>query len=122
MSSSTGISQKEVMTKGVSLVAAAVAMPEITRLEDRINNLVVLVAQLHLEVGNLKAKLDEKKTVPTREMFLFPSKEIRESVASYLKEKGEAYPSDIADALGIGIKEVLAVISILKEERKVAEV
>jgi len=56
-----------------------------------------------------------------QEVSPVPSDKIKESVSSYLKQKGEAYPSDIADALGISLKEVLAVISILKEEKKVAE-
>ena len=122
MSSAMSLDQKELMTKGVYYVAAAVAMPEITLLEEKINSLFRIVDSLRLEIENIKAKLDKEKIIPTREVFLLPSNEVKESVASYLREKGEAYPSDIADALGMSIKEVFAVISILKEERKVAEV
>ena len=121
MSSATDLDQKELMTKGVSYVAAAVAIPEITLLEDKLNSLARIVDSLRLEIEGIKAKLDKEKIVP-REVVLLPSDEIKESVASYLREKGEAYPSDIADALGMSIKQVLAVISTLKEERKVAEV
>jgi hypothetical protein len=122
MSSATDLDQKELMTKGVSFIAAAVATPEISRLEERINSLVVMVNYLQLQIEEIKTKLDKAKIVPTREVFLLPPDEIKKSVASYLREKGEAYPSDIADSLGISINEVLAVISVLKKERKVAEV
>lgn len=122
MSSASGINQEELMTKGVSLVAAAVALPEITALEERVNALATIVDSLRFEIEAIKARLDKEKIVLTREVVLLPSDEIKQSVASYLRGKGEAYPSDIADALGISIKQVLAVISTLKEERKVAEV
>jgi len=122
MSSATDLGQKELMTKGVSYVAAAVAVPEIARLEDRLNSLAAIVDSLVSEIKDIKAELGKGQEVSIREVIRLPSKEVRESVASYLKKKGEAYPSDIADALGMSIKEVLAVISILKEEQKVAEI
>jgi len=122
MSSTTDLGQKELMTRGVSYVAAAVAMPEITRLEERLDSLARIVDSLRLEIEDIKTKLDADRMIPIREVFPIPSNEHIESVTSYLREKGEAYPSDIADALGMSIREVLAIISILKEERKVAEV
>ena len=110
---SSTLDQRELMTKGVSWVAAAVINPEISELRNRLNTLERIVEKI-------KAQLDKETTFG--EVFLLPSRETQEAITSYLKKVGEAYPSDIADALSISVKEVLAVISILKEEKKVAEV
>lgn len=121
MYSATNPDQKELMAKGVSYVAAAVVLPDLTILNERINSLANIVYSLRLEIEDIKTQLKSEEKTTIREVFPMPSNEIKESVSSYLKQKGEAYPSDIADALGISLKEVLAVISILKEEKKVAE-
>ena len=120
--SSVATAPKELLTKGVSYISAAVIHPELSELQDRVDSLTLTVNSLRLEIADLKAELQKVKRFPTTEVLPLPPEEIQEAVALYLKKRGEAYPSEIADLLGISVKEVLAVISLLKEQGKVAEV
>src|SRR3990170_5617606 len=113
--SSASYYEKETMTKGVSLVAAAIAMPEVIRLEERVNSLEKIVNSLRLQIRNMQAQQAMEKTISVKEIIPPPSIETINAVASCLREKGEAYPSDIADKLGIGLMEVFAAISILRK-------
>jgi len=120
--SSVATASKELLTKGVSYISAAVIYPELSDLQDRVDSLTLTVSSLRLEIADLKAELQKVKRFSTTEVLPLPPKEIQEAIALYLKKTGEAYPSEIADLLGISVKEVLAVISLLKEQGKVAEV
>ena len=122
MSSTIEIDQKEIMAKGVTYVAAAVAMPEIALLVERINSLEFIVRSLIAQIAEMQAELAKRATITIEEKLLPPSNEIKEAVASYLSEKGEAYPSEIANKLGISIREVLSAILVLQKEKKVAEI
>ena len=42
-----------------------------------------------------------------------------DKVSDYLKSHREAYPSEIADFLGVSIKEVMKSIQVLKNQRKI---
>ena len=117
--SSVATAPKELLAKGVSYISAAVMHPELSELQDRVNSLTLIVNSLRLEIANLKAELEKVKSVSATEVLTLPPKEIQEAIALCLKEKGEAYPSEIADILDISVKEVLAVISTLKEQGKV---
>lgn len=121
MSSASEIGQKE-MVKGVTYLAAAVSMPDIVRLENRISSLETTVTSLTVQIAQMQAQLAKKAIFAIEEELPPPSSEIIGAVASYFKDKGEAYPSEIADKLGISVKEVLAAISILQKEKKVGEV
>jgi hypothetical protein len=121
MSSTTDIDQKQ-MSKGVAYVAAAVSMPEIIRLENRVSFLEAIVESLTNQIVHLQAQLSEKVVFAIKEELHPPSSEIIDAVESYFKDKGEAYPSEIADKLGISVKEVVAAICILQKEKKVGEV
>lgn len=46
-------------------------------------------------------------------------KDIIDKVSDYLKNNKEAYPSEIADFLGISIKDVMKSIQILKHQKKI---
>ena len=122
MSSLPTLNEKEIMAKGVSYIAAAAAIPDIADLYQRIIGLHRIVDSLRSDVDYLKREVKDmrERTLP-RQVFPLPSDEIVESVASYLKERREAYPSDIADKLGISIREVMSAISILREAKKVGE-
>jgi hypothetical protein len=121
MSSTTEIDQKEIV-KGVTYFAAAVSMPEIVRLENRLSSLETIVKSLTAQIAYMQAQFSEKAKFAIEEELHPPSSEIIEAVESYFKDKGEAFPSEIADKLGISVKEVLAAICILKKEKKVGEV
>lgn len=121
MSSTVEIDQQQ-MSKGVTYVAAAVSLPEIARLEDRVSILEAMVKSLTTQLMCLQTQLSERIKFATEEELNSPSAEIMQEVESYFKEKGEAYPSEIADELGVSLKEVLAAICILKKEKKVGEV
>lgn len=123
MYSATRQEQKELMAKGVSLIAAAVAHPQLSQLEERINYLENAVDSLRLEIASMKHDVEVGMFRSTAAIDVTepPSSELIDSVASYMKEKGEAYPSDIADALDVSLKEVFAALSSLKEEEKVGE-
>jgi hypothetical protein len=121
MSSVSEIDQKQ-MVKGVTYVAAAVSMPEITSLVERMNHLEAVVASLTIQLEHVQAQLNRKVSPPIQMKLSRPKSEIMIAVASYLKKKGEAYPSEIADELGVSLKEVLAAISVLQKEKKVVEV
>jgi DNA-directed RNA polymerase specialized sigma subunit len=45
-----------------------------------------------------------------------------EEVSKYLREKKEAYPSDIADYLNISEEQVMEALEVLKMQKKVEEV
>jgi hypothetical protein len=122
MSSVAEIDYKENMAKGVTYVAAAVTMPEIEQLRNRIISMEAILNSLIVQIANIQAQLAKKETISVEEILPPPSDEVKEAVASYLREKGEAYPSEIADKLGISIKEVLAALSVFQKEKKVAEV
>ena len=115
--------QEEMMAKGVVYIAAAASVPEIASLYERISSLYSIVDSLRSEIVGIKRQLKDirEKSIPITEEFRLVSQEIVESVASYLREKKEAYPSDIADELGISIKQVMSAISILKQSKRVGE-
>jgi len=117
MSSASDIPPKELMSRGVSYVAAAVIHPDIEDMKEQINSLKHEIVVIRRDLEDMKAQLG-REAVPEA----LPSREIMDAIALYLKKEKEAYPSDIADALGISVREVLAALSILKQERKVAEV
>lgn len=117
----TEIDQKEIV-KGVTYLTAAVSMPAMAKLEDRVRFLEAIVTSLTAEMAKIQTQLAKKATFEVEEELPRSSSEIIEAVASYLKEKGEAYPSEIADKLCVSVKEVLAAISILQKEEKVGEV
>ena len=97
-------------------------MPEIALLVERINSLEFIVRSLIAQIAEMQAELAKRATITIEEKLLPPSNEIKEAVASYLSEKGEAYPSEIANKLGISIREVLSAILVLQKEKKVAEI
>jgi len=121
MSSGSAI-QEETMRKGLTLVTAAVSTPGLLYLEDKINDLAITVALQKMEIESLKKELaDIKKTIPFKGIRI-PDRKVLGSVVAYLKEKKEAYPSEIADALGISVREVMEAISFLHANKKVEEV
>jgi len=52
----------------------------------------------------------------------FSRKKTKEMIANYLRKKGEAFPSDVADDLGLSIVDVMEAMKALKKEKKVEEV
>lgn len=68
-------------------------------------------------------KLESEKGIRFREIAVrtFSPEKTREMVANCLKEKVEAYPSDIADELRLSIKDVMDAIRRLHKEGKIEE-
>lgn len=96
---------KETMGKGVSIIAAAVYTPQVTLLQERVTALEKIVEMLRLQID---IRQDQQAHIEIAEP---PSTETVNAVAASLRRKGEAYPSDIADELGISLREVLAAIA-----------
>lgn len=66
----------------------------------------------------VRDRLEELKIVTLREL---PKGKVREEILNYLKNKGVAYPSDIADELRIDYHLVIKVLRELWEEEKIEE-
>jgi hypothetical protein len=121
--SSTSTTNEEMMREGMTIVAAAVKPPNISYLEERVKELYEIVRFQAIEIASLKKQIISiNKTIFPFQEVSKPSEELIESVATYLKNRKEAYPSEIADALEISIKEVMGAISYLQEKNKVEEV
>ena len=73
----------------------------ITQLESRLTRV-----ELMLDVQELPTNVSEIQ-------------DTLERVADYLKENKESYPSEIADSLGISIKDVMKALQVLQHRRNV---
>lgn len=122
MSSGSSV-QDEELRIGMNLFAASVIPPTLSNIEKRINELSIVVNSQAIEIAFLKQRLNsiDEARLPL-EKISKPSDKMIRSVSAYLKSKKEAYPSDIADALGISIKEVMRSISFLQRMNKVEEI
>lgn len=98
--------QDSVLRKGVSSLYPEldVMKSEIRELQDRVER---------LEIDRESKEIVVKKFSPEK---------TKEMVANYLEEKSEAFPSDIADNLGLSILDVMKALKTLQKEKKVGEV
>jgi hypothetical protein len=94
-----------ILAKGASSL-----YPELDLLKNEIKELQDRVERLEME------KEMQEVMVKT-----FSPEKTKEMVANYLKEKGEAFPSDIADELGVSILDVIKALKTLEKEKKVGE-
>lgn len=74
-----------------------------------------------IKINDRVEKLEREEVEEIINNRFSPDETIR-LVSKYLKEKSEAFPSDIADALGVSIIDVMDAIKILQEEKKIGEV
>jgi len=98
--------QDSLMMKGASSI-----YPEMDILKAEIRELRYKVERLEIE--------REPKEIAVKK---FSSEKIKEMVANYLKEKSEAFPSDMADDLGLSILDIMTALKTLQKEKKVGEV
>nr|MDO8081902.1 hypothetical protein [Candidatus Freyarchaeota archaeon] len=119
-----GYSEKEVKEKWNEIKP--------TELQDIQEFLERLFGSLYDELSIMKQKLSELQDrierieieigiqeVPRRAIDLT---KLIEAVSNYLREKKEAYPSDIADYLNVSEERVMEALEVLKREKKVGEV
>ena len=97
--------QDSILRKGVSSL-----YPELEILKSEIRELQERVERLEIE--------RESKEIVVKK---FSPEKTKEMIANYLKEKGEAFPSDIADDLGLSILDVMTALKTLQKEKKVGE-
>ena len=100
----------EELQDSLSLKGASSIYPELDLLKTEIRELQDRVERLEME--------REPKEIMVKK---FSPAKTKEMVANYLKEKGEAFPSDIADDLGLGILDVITALKTLQKEKKVGE-
>ena len=98
--------QNSILKKGVSSI-----YPEMDILKNEIR-------QLQYRVERLEMEREPKEIIVKK----FSPEKTKEMVGDYLKEKSEAFPSDIADDLGLSILDVMKAIKTLQKEKKVGEV
>lgn len=98
--------QYSILRKGASSI-----YPEISILKTELRELRYRVERLEMERAPKEIVVKKLSPEKTKEM-----------VANYLKGKGEAFPSDIADDLGLSILDVMTALRTLQKEKKVGEV
>jgi len=98
--------QDSVVNKGASSI-----YPEMDILKDEIRELRDRVERLEIE--------REPKEIVVKK---FSPEKTKKMVANYLKEKNEAFPSDIADGLELSILDVMIALKTLQKEKQVGEV
>lgn len=98
--------QDSMVNKGVYSI-----YPEMNILKDEIRELQDRVERLEIE--------RELKEIVVKK---FSPEKTKKMVAKYLKEKNEAFPSDIADGLGLSILDVMTALKTLQKEKQVGEV
>jgi len=85
--------------------------PEMEEMKDILYGLIERVERLELESGIIE--------IPK---FKINVDDLNESIEKLLSNMKEAYPSDIANELGVSIKNVMEVIEKLEKDKKVEEV
>lgn len=119
------IKPTKVETENIRLQKIETDIKELYKLISKsVSNIYPDVNSLTNEVINLKNRVEKVEREEAGKIIinrLSPDETIR-LVSKYLKEKGEAFPSDIADELGFSIIDVMDAIKILQEEKKIGEV
>lgn len=84
---------------------------ELRMMKQGLSELRDRIERIEIEIGI--------QEVPRRAIDLM---KLIEEVTNYLREKKEAYPSDIADYLNVSEEQVMEALEVLKREKKVGEV